>query len=99
MIIFKHIIEHMFKIECSSTFLAAYDCLKGCIFYVEELQLCPALKLLECVWLTNQHDIFYSFLMFSRSPTLWLVEYYSSWCGHCQEFAPIFKALAKDIAG
>lgn len=33
-----------------------------------------------------------------NSPYIWLIEFYSSWCGHCQEFAPTFKAFAKDIA-
>nr|XP_039269923.1 sulfhydryl oxidase 1-like [Styela clava] len=32
------------------------------------------------------------------SPYIWIIEFYSSWCGHCQEFAPTFKAFAKDIA-
>ena len=31
--------------------------------------------------------------------TGWLVEFYSSWCGHCQHFAPTWKELAKDVAG
>lgn len=26
-----------------------------------------------------------------------LVEFYASWCGHCQQFAPKFKRFAKDI--
>jgi len=30
--------------------------------------------------------------------SMWLVEYYSSWCGTCHEFAPIFKKFAKDVA-
>uniref|UniRef100_H2YZZ4 Thioredoxin domain-containing protein n=1 Tax=Ciona savignyi TaxID=51511 RepID=H2YZZ4_CIOSA len=34
----------------------------------------------------------------TNSSTPWFVEYYSEWCGHCQDFAPIFKALAKDVA-
>nr|XP_018670139.1 sulfhydryl oxidase 1-like isoform X1 [Ciona intestinalis] len=34
----------------------------------------------------------------TNSTTPWFVEYYSEWCGHCQDFAPSFKALAKDIA-
>ena len=29
----------------------------------------------------------------------WLVEFYSSWCGHCIDFAPTFKALAKNVKG
>ena len=35
----------------------------------------------------------------TTSGTSWLVEFYSSWCGHCQHFAPTWKELAKDIAG
>jgi len=35
----------------------------------------------------------------TSSSTMWLVEYYSSWCGHCHEFAPVYKALARDISG
>ena len=33
------------------------------------------------------------------SETAWLVEFYSSWCGHCIHFAPKFKELAKDVKG
>merc|ERR1711953_1133803 len=32
-----------------------------------------------------------------NSDTLWLVQFYNHWCGHCQRFAPIWKALAEDI--
>ena len=31
--------------------------------------------------------------------TGWLVEFYSSWCGHCQNFAPTWKELARGVAG
>ena len=31
--------------------------------------------------------------------TSWLVEFYSSWCGHCQHFAPTWKKLAEGISG
>jgi thiol oxidase len=31
--------------------------------------------------------------------TGWLVEFYSSWCGHCQHFASTWKTLAEDVAG
>lgn len=29
----------------------------------------------------------------------WIIEYYNSWCGFCQRFAPSWKALASDIKG
>lgn len=29
----------------------------------------------------------------------WAVQFYNSWCGHCQRFAPIWKALAHSITG
>ena len=32
-----------------------------------------------------------------NSPNAWMVEFYSSWCGHCVHFAPTFKKLAKDV--
>jgi thiol-disulfide isomerase/thioredoxin len=33
------------------------------------------------------------------SDKAWLVEFYSSWCGHCQHFAPTFKTLAAEVKG
>ena len=33
----------------------------------------------------------------TNSPTSWMVEFYSSWCGHCQHFAPVIKELGGDI--
>lgn len=27
----------------------------------------------------------------------WVLEMYSSWCGHCQHFAPRLKEMARDI--
>lgn len=33
------------------------------------------------------------------SPKSWVVEFYSSWCGHCVHFAPIYKEFAEDITG
>lgn len=29
----------------------------------------------------------------------WLIEFYSSWCGHCIDFAPAFIQLAYDVKG
>lgn len=29
----------------------------------------------------------------------WLIEFYSSWCGHCIDFAPAFIQLANDVKG
>ena len=37
--------------------------------------------------------------MLYNSDTLWLVQFYSHWCGHCQRFAPFWKDLAKNIEG
>jgi thiol-disulfide isomerase/thioredoxin len=33
------------------------------------------------------------------SPRAWVVEFYSSWCGHCIHFAPKWKQFAADFAG
>ncbi|XP_033104196.1 sulfhydryl oxidase 2-like isoform X3 [Anneissia japonica] len=32
-----------------------------------------------------------------NSGNSWIVEFYSSWCGHCIRFAPTWKQLAKDL--
>lgn len=32
-----------------------------------------------------------------NSNRIWFVEFYNTWCGHCQRFAPSWKALATDI--
>jgi thiol-disulfide isomerase/thioredoxin len=33
------------------------------------------------------------------SKSAWMVEFFSSWCGHCIHFAPTFRHLAKDVQG
>ncbi|XP_048414702.1 sulfhydryl oxidase 2 isoform X1 [Stegostoma tigrinum] len=32
-----------------------------------------------------------------NSSAAWVVEFYSSWCGHCVSYAPTWKALARDV--
>lgn len=34
-----------------------------------------------------------------NSTTAWLVQFYSSWCGHCIQYSPTWKALAGDVKG
>lgn len=36
--------------------------------------------------------------MLYDSESLWIVQFYSHWCGHCQRFAPIWKDLANSIS-
>uniref|UniRef100_A0A8C4MRE9 Sulfhydryl oxidase n=2 Tax=Equus asinus TaxID=9793 RepID=A0A8C4MRE9_EQUAS len=33
----------------------------------------------------------------ANSSTAWLVQFYSSWCGHCIGYAPTWRALAGDV--
>ena len=33
----------------------------------------------------------------TRSKWAWIFEFYSSWCGHCQNFAPRLKELAQEM--
>lgn len=33
----------------------------------------------------------------TKSKYAWVLELYSSWCGHCQSFAPRLKELAQEI--
>ncbi len=33
----------------------------------------------------------------TSSKTLWMIEFYSSWCGHCQHFAPVMKEIGAEI--
>ncbi|XP_051552596.1 sulfhydryl oxidase 2-like [Myxocyprinus asiaticus] len=32
-----------------------------------------------------------------NSSTAWIVQFYSSWCGHCIQYSPTWKALADDV--
>ncbi|XP_026287311.1 sulfhydryl oxidase 2 isoform X2 [Frankliniella occidentalis] len=34
-----------------------------------------------------------------NSDVAWLVEFYNTWCGHCQRYAPIWKEFAALVAG
>ncbi|CAM9666464.1 unnamed protein product [Lampetra planeri] len=34
-----------------------------------------------------------------NSTSAWAVHFYTEWCGHCADFAPVWTALAKDITG
>ena len=33
----------------------------------------------------------------TNSDWVWMLEMYASWCGHCQQFAPRFKELAREL--
>lgn len=35
----------------------------------------------------------------SNSSTAWLVQFYSSWCGHCIQYSSTWKDLAQDVKG
>ena len=35
----------------------------------------------------------------TNSHTAWVVEFYSSWCGHCHHFAPTWKEIATRVKG
>lgn len=35
----------------------------------------------------------------ANSSAAWLVQFYSSWCGHCIGYAPTWRALARDVRG
>lgn len=34
----------------------------------------------------------------SNRSNAWMVEFYASWCGYCQGFAPVFKRFSKEVA-
>ncbi|XP_027140049.1 sulfhydryl oxidase 2-like [Larimichthys crocea] len=35
----------------------------------------------------------------TNSSSAWLVQFYSSWCGHCIQYSSTWKALAQDVKG
>ncbi|ELU06152.1 hypothetical protein CAPTEDRAFT_227524, partial [Capitella teleta] len=34
-----------------------------------------------------------------RSDQAWIVEFYATWCGHCQRLAPVWKEFGRDVRG
>ncbi|XP_064616021.1 sulfhydryl oxidase 2-like [Liolophura sinensis] len=34
-----------------------------------------------------------------NSETVWLIEFYNEWCGHCIRYVPTFKDFARDVQG
>ena len=52
---------------------------------------------------STDHIVLLNYLDFESTvlgaSSAWLIEFYSSWCGHCIKFAPTFKNLAKDVQG
>ena len=33
------------------------------------------------------------------SSQAWFVNFYTTWCGHCVHFAPVYKAFGRDVEG
>ena len=50
----------------------------------------------DCVIILDNAN-FYKNLIGSDS--VWVVEFYNSWCGHCIKFAPNWKEFAKEHTG
>lgn len=35
----------------------------------------------------------------TNSSSAWLIQFFSSWCGHCMQYSSTWKALAQDVKG
>jgi DnaJ family protein C protein 10 len=47
--------------------------------------------------ITLNYDSFYRLVGLKEVGKLWLVDFYASWCGPCQQMAPEWRKLAKVI--
>ena len=52
--------------------------------------------LVDDVVILVENNFYQTVLMSERA---WMVEFYSSWCGHCVHFAPTWKKFATDVKG
>lgn len=83
------------KVSLSLFVLLAYN----------SLNLCHGVPMIQSVKLYKDTDpIVQMSVVDFKETTLdtsnaWLIEFYSSWCGHCIDFAPFFVELANDVKG
>jgi len=76
-----------------------------CIFtFVIIVILCTKCDTVKPLYLDDDDDVIsLTASAFNRTvygtSNAWLVEFYSSWCGHCIRFAPMYKQLSADIKG